>query len=272
MDSDMVIGEEKGGECLIRILCYNTHVCIKASRSTERLRNLWKHVLPSRCKLDNLYRLAGFLSGFDVAGLQESDGGSLRSYFRNHTRLLALLGGFGHWAEQVNRDLYFARHSIGFLSRFPILDVRRYRLPGRIPGRGLLVADVDVSGARVAIAVGHLSLGPRDRVRQMLYIGEVVSRLPGRTILMGDFNCTSDSEEMRFISARTGLRSALDHMPTYPSWRPERDIDHVLVSEGITIRRARTLDLPLSDHLPVAVEAVVDGAGGPPAGVMHLAA
>jgi len=266
------MNEAEKDDSTVRILTYNTHVCIRASKSSERIRNLWKHVLPSRCKLDNLAMIAGIVSGFDVVGLQESDGGSLRSYFANHTGMLARLARFDHWAELVNRDLYVARHSIGFLSRHPIVDVQRYRLPSRIPGRGLLVARIDVGGLPLAVAVGHLSLGERDRIRQALAITDIVRGLGCRTVLMGDFNCGASSDVMRFIAERSGLTRAACGIPTYPSWRPVRDIDHVLVSEGIAVHNARTLQVSVSDHLPVAVDVELVRAGTSPAGRVHLAA
>jgi endonuclease/exonuclease/phosphatase family metal-dependent hydrolase len=75
---------------------------------------------------------------------------------------------------------------------------------------------------------------------------------------MGDFNCTSQSDELRAISARTGLKPSIRNIPTYPSCgTPGGIIDHILVSEGISISRARTIDFPMSDHLPLAIEAVI---------------
>lgn len=256
----------------LRILSYNTHVCIRASRSSERLRNLWKHVLPSRCKLVNLREMSIFMRSFDVVGIQESDAGSLRSYFMNHTKVLAHLGGFDHWAEQVNRHLVFARHSIGFLSRYRILDITRHQLPAKIPGRGLMVVHLDLDGEPVAFAVAHLSLGSRDRIRQALYIGDIIRDIGCRTILMGDFNCTSDSDELWVIATKAGLRPALRNVPTYPSWKPLRDIDHILVSDGISIRKAHVPDFFMSDHLPLAIEAVIEGEWDQKAGHLHRAA
>ena len=246
----------------LRILSYNTHVCIKASKSSERLKNLWKHVLPSRCKMDNLKKISAIMKSFDMVGIQESDAGSIRSGFRNQTTFLAHLGGFDYWAEQVNRDLVFARHSIGVLSRHPILSVTRHQLPGKIPGRGLMVVHLDLMGQPMAFAVSHLSLGPRDRIRQARYIGDIIRELDCKTILVGDFNCTSDSKELKVIAGKTGLRLAVRDMPTYPSWRPMRDIDHVLVSEGIMIRKAHVVNFTLSDHLPLAIEALIEGTEG----------
>lgn len=257
---------------VMRILTFNTHVCIRATKPTERIKNLWKHLLPSRCKLDNLASIAALLADFDVVGIQESDGGSLRSYFTNHTRMLAHLAGFDHWAEQVNRNLYVARHSIGFLSRFPIRDVRRYRLPSKIPGRGFLVAHIDVGGVPLAVAVGHLSLGEGDRIRQALAITDIVRGLGCPTVLMGDFNCTSKSDVMRFIAERTSLKCASTSLPTYPSWHPVRDIDHILVSDGIIVRDVRTLSLAVSDHLPMAVEIELERRKTLPGRLVHRAA
>jgi len=256
----------------LRILSYNTHVCIRASRSSERLRNLWKHVLPSRCKMTNLREMSRFMKSFDVVGIQESDAGSLRSYFMNHTKLLAHLGEFDHWAEQVNRQLVFARNSIGFLSRYRILDITRHQLPGKIPGRGLMVARLDLGGESVAFAVAHLSLGHRDRIRQALYIGDIIREIQCRSILMGDFNCTADSDELSVISARTGLKPAMRNMPTYPSWKPLKDIDHIMVSGGISIRNAHVPHFCMSDHLPLAIEAVIDGDWSQGTGNLHRAA
>jgi endonuclease/exonuclease/phosphatase family metal-dependent hydrolase len=244
-----------------RILSFNTHVCIKASKSSERLKNLWKHVLPSRCKMDNLEEISELVRPFDMVGIQESDAGSLRSGFMSQITSLACLGGFDYWAEQVNRDMVFARHSIGFLSRRRIVSVTRHQLPGKIPGRGLMIANLDFEGQPVAFAVSHLSLGPRDRIKQASYIADIIRELNCKTILMGDFNCTSDSQELKVIAKKAGLRSARRNIATYPSWKPRRDIDHVLVSEGIVVKKAQAIKFAMSDHLPLAIDVLILGAG-----------
>jgi endonuclease/exonuclease/phosphatase family metal-dependent hydrolase len=114
----------------------------------------------------------------------------------------------------------------------------------------------------VAFAVSHLSLGPRARIKQAGYIGDIIRELNCKTILMGDFNCTSDSEELKVIAKKAGLRSAIRNIATYPSWKPRRDIDHVLVSEGIIVRKAQTINFAMSDHLPLAIEVLIMRSGG----------
>ncbi|MNV66015.1 hypothetical protein D3C71_1587440 [compost metagenome] len=41
---------------------------------------------------------------------------------------------------------------------------------------------------------------------------------------------------------------------TFPSWRPQRCLDHILLSPSLTLERVEVLAQPISDHLPVAVE------------------
>jgi len=42
---------------------------------------------------------------------------------------------------------------------------------------------------------------------------------------------------------------------TFPSWRPQRHIDHILVSSGLTVDELGVPALPAySDHLPIAMD------------------
>src|SRR5947199_357066 len=53
---------------------------------------------------------------------------------------------------------------------------------------------------------------------------------------------------------RRGLCVADACPPTFPSWQPRRDIDHVLTSRGVRLHALHALPHPLSDHLPLAAE------------------
>ena len=46
---------------------------------------------------------------------------------------------------------------------------------------------------------------------------------------------------------------------TFPSWRPQRCLDHILLSPTLTLERVQVLAQPISDHLPVAVEIRLPG-------------
>ena len=73
-------------------------------------------------------------------------------------------------------------------------------------------------------------------------------------ILMGDFNCELRSPEMRMLLRRTPLRAPAGDGATFPSWRPKRRIDHILVTPDIEILDTAPLGWTFSDHLPVRMD------------------
>ena len=74
-----------------------------------------------------------------------------------------------------------------------------------------------------------------------------------RVALMGDFNCDPDAAEMRMLYKRTRLTPPAQCLPTFPSWAPERALDHVLTA-GFDVTNYRAMPAAGSDHLAVAVE------------------
>ncbi|MNC98702.1 hypothetical protein D3C83_167490 [compost metagenome] len=70
---------------------------------------------------------------------------------------------------------------------------------------------------------------------------------------MGDFNCPGDAPEMRALYRRTRLAPPSKPLPTFPSWAPERSLDHILVG-GFEIKGYEALTAAGSDHLAVAIE------------------
>lgn len=236
---------------------------IQAGASTRAYRDYvtrpWSHVLPSREKRSNLDTLAGHASEFDVVGLQESDAGSLRSGFLNQTHYLAERAGFPFWSHQPNRRVGgVAASANGLLSRREPDEVHDYPLPSRIPGRGAMLVRYGEGVDSLTIAIAHLSLSPKARAAQMAFLGELLAG-EGHKVLMGDFNCESDSAEMAPLYRATALQAPEAHhrLPSFPSWRPSRAIDHILVSGGVLIRDRWALSGWFSDHLGVAAEIVL---------------
>jgi endonuclease/exonuclease/phosphatase family metal-dependent hydrolase len=238
----------------LRLLSFNIQTGIATSRYRHYLTRSLRHVLPHPERLDNLDRIAGLLGHYDIVGLQEVDGGSLRSGFINQTEYLAMQAGFPHWHVQTNRNLgKFAQHSIGVVSRLRPSLVKELRLPGMIPGRGALMLRFGRGEQALHVLIMHLALSRRARLQQFAYVAEQVCDCR-HVILMGDFNCGSDSVEMNWLLDRTRLREPQHGLHTFPSWRPERNIDHILVSPTLTVSRTRVLPHPISDHLPIEME------------------
>jgi endonuclease/exonuclease/phosphatase family metal-dependent hydrolase len=242
------------GQRRLRLLTYNIQTGIATSRYRHYLTHSWKHVLPCSGRRDNLDQIANLVRHYDIVGLQEADAGSLRSSYINLTEYLAARAEFPHWYDQTNRNFgMFAQHSMGVLSRMRAADIREYRLPGAIPGRGALVIRYGQGREALVLMLVHLALGKRARIRQLGFIGEIASA-HRHVILMGDLNCLSDSPELGVLINRVGLREPAHDLHTFPSWRPMRNIDHILVSPSLRVENVNVLNYPLSDHLPIAME------------------
>lgn len=252
-DSEPLPVTGAGGQRL-RLLTYNIQTGIATSRYRHYLTHSWKHVLPCAGRRDNLDRIAHLVRHYDIVGLQEADAGSLRSGYVNLTEYLATRAGFPYWYDQTNRNFgMFAQHSMGVLSRMRATEVREYRLPGAIPGRGALVIRYGRGPEALALMIVHLALGKRARSRQLGFIGEI-ARTHRNLILMGDLNCHSNSPELGALIERVGLREPTHDLHSFPSWRPVRNIDHILVSPSIQVDEVSVLNYPLSDHLPISME------------------
>lgn len=241
----------------LRLLSYNIQAGIASRRYRDYLANSWKHLIPHVGRQRNLASIAGRLHGYDVVGLQEVDAGSLRSGYIDQTQYLAHLGGYPYWLAQVNRELgQWARHSNGLLSRLRPGRVVEHKLPG-LPGRGAMLVEFPTNqGDPFAVCVLHLALGRRAQRRQLDYLVRI-ARDYRMIVLMGDFNCGCGSRALQATIAAAGLRGLDCELKTFPSWRPERNLDHILVSPALGIRRAEVLDYALSDHLPIAMEVVL---------------
>jgi endonuclease/exonuclease/phosphatase family metal-dependent hydrolase len=238
----------------LRLLSYNIQSGVYTRHYREYVTKGWKQWLPHRERLLNLNRIAEMLHGYDLVGLQEVDSGSLRSGFVDQTEYLAHVARFPHWFRQVNRNMgKIAQHSNGVLSRLRPTHIIEHKLPG-LPGRGAILVEIPTSGDdTLGICILHLALGRRARGRQLSYIGELMSQYP-YLVLMGDFNCNCESRELKDLMTATALRGPTCEMKTFPSWRPKRNLDHILVSPSLSIKEAEVLDYPMSDHLPVSME------------------
>ena len=242
------------GTGVLRVLSCNILAGASVKRYREYFTRSWGAVLPGKYKLGNLDALARSIAEFDVIGLQEADAGSIRSGFLNQTRYLAETSGLPYWSHQPNRRLSSVSHTAnGLISRNAPNEVLDYPLPGRLGGRGVLLARYGEGDDALTVAVAHLSLGTQSRARQIDFIAELLQD-HRNVVLMGDFNCPPDSPELRNLFARTTLAPPMNPAPTFPSWRPQRAIDHILVTAGNTVERMWTLPAAFSDHLPLAAE------------------
>ena len=238
----------------IRLLTFNIQVGINTSSYRHYLTRSWQHILPHRNRIQTLDRIAQLIGNYDVVALQECDGGSLRSGYINQVQYLAEAAGIPYWYQQLNRNLgQIAQHSNGLLSRYRPIDVTEHKLPGLIPGRGAIIARYGSSDDPLVLVLMHLSLSKAAQQRQLGYIRELIADYQ-HVVLMGDMNNHAEELLTQTPLKETDLIPLPESAHSFPSWRPEKALDHILVSPSLEIRRSEVVSYPVSDHLPIALD------------------
>ncbi|WP_268625201.1 endonuclease/exonuclease/phosphatase family protein, partial [Escherichia coli] len=120
------------------------------------------------------------------------------------------------------------------------------------PGRGAIFVRFGEGADALVVVMMHLALGARTRTRQLAYIRELIGDYRHQ-VLMGDMNTHAvdllENSPLRDLGLMAPQVEA-----TFPSWRPQRNLDHILLSSDLALERVDVLDQPISDHLPVSVE------------------
>ena len=244
----------------LRLLSFNIQVGNSTQGYRHYLTRSWQHVLPHKGRAGNLERIGDLLGDFDLVALQEADGGSHRSGYINQVKYLAQQGEFPYWYQQLNRNLgRLAQHSNGLLSRLRPAVIEAHPLPGPA-GRGAILVRFGEGPDALVVVIMHLALGTKTRTRQLAYIRELIGGYQHQ-VLMGDMN--THANDLLHTSPLRDLGLLAPQMEaTFPSWRPQRCLDHILLSPSLTLERVQVLDQPISDHLPVAVDIRLPGSVG----------
>lgn len=236
----------------MRFLLYNIRY-----GTGRRARWAWMHIF-SRT-VAHLPEIGRFIQEVapDVVGLIEVDSGSYRSKRLNQAEQLARELGHYHSYRMKYRE------EGGFgLGRFlPVLNkqanaflthdvIRRETFHEFSGGFKRLVIELELDSARLFLV--HLALGFRARHAQLQELHELIGRSNKPCIVAGDFNSLLGPRELSLFLKATGLASAnAENLPTYPSWRPQRELDFICFSPQLTLRRFSAPPVTLSDHLPL---------------------
>ncbi|ABI58189.1 endonuclease/exonuclease/phosphatase family protein [Alkalilimnicola ehrlichii MLHE-1] len=238
----------------LRVMSYNIQSGLETRRYHHYVTRGWQHFWPSSSREGNLDRMGHMLHQYDLVGLQEVDAGSFRTGYVNQVEYLARRGTFPYWYYQTNRNLgRLAQHSNGLLTRYRPASIDEHALPGRVPGRGALHLRFGGAGEALNVIIVHLALSRRARATQLAYLADLINE-HRHVIVMGDFNCHSRSPEFTTLVDRTELLEPVHDLHTFPSWKPQRNIDHILLSSSLEVGHVRVLDYPLSDHLPITMD------------------
>ncbi len=220
----------------------------------RRIRWAWFDIL--RRTTSHLPQFSRFIAACrpDVVGLVEVDMGSYRTGRRNQAEVLASSLGHYHafqikYAEKglFQRLPVLNKQANAFLTRDAIQNLNFHYFD-----RGLKRLVIELELDFVDMFLVHLAIGFRTRHRQLADLHDLV-RMSGKPcVVAGDFNVFAGEREVRLFLNATGLLSAnAGHRPTYPSWAPRREIDFVMYSPSLCLKRFRMPRVRLSDHLPM---------------------
>ncbi|MDX8391834.1 MAG: endonuclease/exonuclease/phosphatase family protein [Mariprofundaceae bacterium] len=238
----------------LRLASFNIQAGIGTRRMRHMLTYSFRYVLPHRQVVSNLERIAQQMRNFDIVGLQEADCGSFRSRQIKQAQYIAERAYFPYCHSQVTRDVgAIASIGLGLMSRFPCTYLKRHKLPASRHGRGLMEAVFQIENCDLAIFVTHLSLKQSSRSRQLRYIARQLKQHKN-AILMGDMNCDPDSDEFHLLLADADMHIPMAAPPTFPSWQPQRRIDHILGRGKARVVKLEVIPFIGSDHLPISAE------------------
>jgi endonuclease/exonuclease/phosphatase (EEP) superfamily protein YafD len=124
-------------------------------------------------------------------------------------------------------------------------------------GPPLIAARLGAEAGGVAVIGVHTIRFPHSRAqfRQILALSNFIAAMPGRKVVMGDFNATPFSRITATLAARTGL-VRLTSLPSWPAQfgLPQFAIDHIFASSSIRAIEGQRIGEPAgSDHFPVAI-------------------
>lgn len=226
----------------------------------------------------NLEEIASLLreSRADVVALQEADGPSAWSGNFDHVETLTgLCEHADHFRGDHNGFNLGRRAALAsgtaLISRFPLSSRRSLRFgTSWRDTKGFVLATVPVPAWNgLEIDVVSLHLEPFNPVIRRTQVRQLTDALAERNgdggrrrplVVLGDFNCSwsDEARQLRPMARELGLRAYQPHRraPTYPSRRPWRRLDWILVSGDLEFAAYRTLPNPVSDHLGVVADLV----------------
>jgi len=147
---------------------------------------------------------------------------------------------------------------MAILSKLPMQS-----LGGRTGWAGppLIMARLGPEAGNLLVMGVHTIRFPHSRAQfnQIKGLVELISTLPGRKLVMGDFNATPFSRIIQTIERNTGL-VRLTVLPTWPTklQLPQVAIDHIFVTPDIRQLESQQIGEPAgSDHYPVSLRIAV---------------
>ena len=257
------------------VALFFTSACVHESRvdgvNAERVRFMSFNIRMG-CGHDNPFRLEKGSVGYlpecaevirsldpDYVGLQEVDRNSKRAGFMDQTKVVADLSGLhGEWVEKI------PEYGISMLSKRRPLSVEKVLMKGKAHTRALMICDY----GDIVVANSHFPLTGETRLMAAESVRKELNKWVKvkPVFFMGDLNALPDSPEMALLKKDFTVISD-ENTPTWPSKKPERVIDYIMVSRAhadrVRVVSRRTVAAPhATDHSAVVVDVEIISSPG----------
>lgn len=193
----------------------------------------------------------------DVVLLNDADRGWLPNGGHDVLQLLAEYLGMRYVFAPAANEVW----GDAMLSRFPIRSVRSVLVsePGSPVGATALAAVLGLgSGQEIGVVATHLrpdgGAVPLTEVERLRAVAAGLARPERPVVLAGNLNAEPGSPQLAALGP--DLADALAKgrpLPTYPSERPSKQVDHVFVTPNLIASDVTVPASTDSDHRPVAV-------------------
>lgn len=235
---------------------------VRADDSPRRLRVLTyniKHGYGMDDRVD-LKRAAALINRLqpDLVALQEIDNRTNRTGGVDQAARIGELTKMRH-AFGSFFDYQGGQYGLAILSRQPLREVKNHRLPRGAEPRSTLTVAVRPreTGPEIVFVSVHFYRTEQQRLAQAKELLEVLKDEKRPVIVAGDFNSTPDSPVLKLFHDRWTIPDKGQDRFTFPSVRPDREIDYILFRPKSYWKVAEidVLDEPLvSDHRPVLAD------------------
>lgn len=201
----------------------------------------------------------------DLCGLQEVDNFCMRSDSIGQTDYLeaktSMIGTFGKFM-----DFQGGEYGMATLMAKPVISTKILQLPdGKYEPRSSIVQEVQIAeDCVISFANVHFDWindeeGSANRLSQAKALVKYIDVLNNATVITGDFNCTPDSQTMKYFAEHGFLfvQKGTDSLSF--QGKNKAEIDHVIYRNAGSIKfkkkSAQLIDEPVvSDHRPLVVE------------------
>jgi endonuclease/exonuclease/phosphatase family metal-dependent hydrolase len=184
----------------------------------------------------------------DVLGLQETDTARIAGGNSDVVRYLAdSLNMYSYYGPAPESGTF----GIALLSRYPIESPRTFFMPSRGEQTAAIEAGITVGGRLFRVYVTHLDNdGALAQQRVILDRAADGSSGPGTTIIMGDFNFKTSTEQYRVTTALLDDAWTNAFMQTVEGGAPDPAgrIDHIFLTRGTRVAHGTYIPKGPSDH------------------------